>query len=101
MRRVRPQKGIAERATAHLFSSEIAAVDVPYDVLNDDAAINRYLNMHAGYSDEVFALSMTYGSDSFARSLGINPVELPCLVFIDDPKSSQYYLMSMSLSRSG
>jgi len=46
-------------------------------------------------SDE-FSRSMTYESDKVARSLGVHPSELPCIVLIDDPQSLEFYVQRMS-----
>jgi len=40
-----------------------------------------------------FVRSMTYESDSIAQYLGIDPCDLPCLVFFDDPKGLEFYTL--------
>lgn len=45
-------------------------------------------------SRDVFIRSMTYESDAIARELGILD-QLPCLLFLDDPRSSQFYVMPL------
>ena len=51
-------------------------------------------------SKEVLIRSMTYESDAVARELAVLD-KLPCLLFIDEPRSSTYYLMALTKPEAG
>ncbi|MFI5967724.1 hypothetical protein ACIA8J_36875 [Streptomyces asoensis] len=91
MRRV-DRGRLASRWTPHSFG--IPTVDVPAGRSADD-----YLDGERWPGGEppaeVFARTMTYESDNFARALGLRADELPCLVFFDEPDSGRYYLVFM------
>ncbi|MGW7724947.1 hypothetical protein ACWGJ6_16530 [Streptomyces canus] len=78
------------------YESEIPTVDVP-NGSSAESYLPRADWTGEGPPAEVFARTMTYESDSFARALGLHSSELPCLVFFDEPSSDHYYLVSMRL----
>lgn len=60
-------------------------------------AVDRYVDefYHELYfSRTVLLCSMTYESDAVARELGVLD-QLPCLVFLDDPASSDFHIMPL------
>lgn len=62
------------------------------DFINHRSAERYYPEM---MTDKKFLIrSMTYESDKVARELGILD-KLPCLLFIEDPKSSEYHLLPL------
>ncbi|MFB6629578.1 hypothetical protein ACFCWY_06785 [Streptomyces sp. NPDC056362] len=75
-------------------SDEIQTIDVPDGVSPRDFLIEAEWTGKVR-SSEVFARTMTYESDSFARALGVHTDQLPCLVFFDEPSSGRYHLVSM------
>jgi hypothetical protein len=79
------------QSTSALFHSEASVIE--FDA-GDTRTRDRKLAMENPRA--AFVRSMTYESDSFARSLGLDLAELPCLVFFDDPGSAHYYVMSMN-----
>lgn len=74
-------------------------IEVPSELIKESHPyhLSEYLFKHVDLDYGAFALSMTYESDSIARYLGIEPSELPCLVFIDNPKSEEYYILPINL----
>jgi archaellum component FlaC len=58
------------------------------------------LNVEPDYDlqKKAFLISTTYESEKAAKALGIKHVDLPCLVFIDDPSCKEKYLLHMEFN---
>jgi len=79
------------QSTRHFFRDDRPA----FIKIDDGDTAARDMELATARRDEAFVRSMTYESDNFARALGLDLAELPCLVFFDDPGSGHYYVMSM------
>jgi hypothetical protein len=81
--------------SARVFRRALPEIEVPGKALNSSCSLTEHIRGGNRFPDEAFVTAMTYESDQMARVLGIRPNELPCLVFIDDPGSLDYYLVPM------
>ena len=79
--------------TKKVFRYNLPKIDVPPKALQGAWALRKHVAGKMRFPDEAFVTSMTYQSDQVARALGIKPKELPCLVYLDNPDSDNFYVL--------